>query len=105
MLIGSPMIVIQLALYTYMTIYGVHATLRVFAGSRIVQTLYTLLILSILALAITSLLKTYTVEPGIVSQALVEKLQNQLLTGILLDKYTNIRGEMNRRQYLLKCLN
>lgn len=56
-------------------------------------------------LAVTALIKTYVTEPGNVSAALIEKLKNQLLTTDQIEMYIQIRGEINRRQYLLKCLN
>ena len=74
-MIGSPLIVLQLALYGYMTYYGLQATFRVFS-SPLGKWTYALLIVCDLILAISALMKTYMLEPGNVSTALVEKLKN-----------------------------
>ena len=81
MLIGSPMVVIQLALFIYMTVYGIQATFRVFS-SPFLQWSYAIYIVYVLVLAVTALLKTYMTEPGNVTAALIEKLKNQMLTAV-----------------------
>jgi len=44
-------------------------------------------------------------EPGKVTPALVEKLKNQLLLPKQISKLESIPGDINKRQYLLKCMN
>ena len=71
------MIVIQLALFFYMTYFGLQATFRVFAGSGpLAQWSYTLFIVFNLILVVAALMKTYMTEPGNVTPALIEKLKN-----------------------------
>ena len=58
-----------------MTYYGLQATFRVFS-SPLGKWTYALFIVCNLILAIAALMRTYTLEPGEVSVALVEKLKN-----------------------------
>lgn len=103
-LIGSPLVLVQIALLIYMAIFGIKACFQVF-GSSLVQWTYSFGILYTLVFALVSLIRVFITEPGKVSPALVEKLKNQLLLPKQLEKLDTIIGDLNKRQYVLKCMN
>ena len=71
----SPTIIVQLAIYIYMTVFGMKAIFQIFSNSYIEWT-YALGILYNLGLTLSALLRTVSTEPGYVTTALVEKLKN-----------------------------
>ena len=76
--LASPSIIIQLAIYIYMTVFGMRAVFQIFSNQYIEWT-YALGMLYNLGLTMVALLRCVSTEPGYVTTALVEKLKNQLL--------------------------
>lgn len=70
-----------------------------------IQWSYSVYLLWTLLLCLVSLMRTFMTEPGKVTPALVDKLKNQLLLPKQLKKLEKIPGDINKRQYLLKCMN
>ena len=104
LVIGSPLVAIQLAVFIYMTIFSVQACFQVFENVY-VQWFYAVGIVYNLMMLVVSLVKTFLTEPGNVTAALIEKLKNQLLIPKQLEKLERTRGDINMRQYFIKCLN
>ena len=76
--IRSPVVAIQLAIYLYMTWFGIRAIFQIFSN-KYIEWIYTVGLIYNLGLTLASLIKTVNTEPGYVSPELVEKLKNQLL--------------------------
>jgi len=78
LLIGSPLVVIQLAVFIYMTFFGIKACFQVFQNDYLRWT-YVVGIFYTLVFMVVSLIKTFMTEPGNVTASLIEKIKNQLL--------------------------
>ena len=75
LVMGSPLVLIQTALFIYMSIFCIKAIFRVFE-TPFVQWSYSMYLLWTLLLCFVSLVRTFITEPGKVTPALVEKLKN-----------------------------
>ncbi len=74
-LLGSPFVFLQIALFIYMAIFGIRAIFQVI-DAPFLQWCYTLSILYTLVLALVSLIRVFITEPGKVTPALIEQLKN-----------------------------
>ena len=101
---SSPIIILQLALFVYMSIVGIDVTFTAFDNDMVVYS-YAIGIIYTLLLAVVSIFKTFGTDPGHVSAALIEKLKSQLLLPRNIEKMEHMRSEDCKREYLLKCLN
>ena len=77
-LVKSPFVAVQIAIYVYMTLFGIGAIFQIFSNHYF-QWIYAMGILYNLGLTLVALYKTIQTEPGCVSSELIEKLKNQLL--------------------------
>ena len=70
---GAPLVVVQMALFGWLMGFSIKGAFEglspIFAG------IYTGLIVMLFGLAVLSLFRVYTTEPGFVTKALIEKLK------------------------------
>ena len=74
---GAPLVIVQLALFGWLMGFSIKGAFEEL--NPIPAGIYTGLLVIVFGLAILSLFRVYTTEPGCVTKALIEQLKQQLL--------------------------